>query len=75
MPSKEGYPVQRPRAQRSEPVDCPICGRPLKLIPDDFLAGFECNDCGQFSDFGGRALPSPLESACPQPQDDEEDES
>jgi len=43
---------------RSEPVDCPICGRPLKWRADRWLAAFECEQCGEFSDFGGSVLPS-----------------
>ncbi len=47
-----------PSAPRSEPIACPICGRPMKWTPDQLLAAFECEHCGQFSDFGGAALPS-----------------
>src|SRR5437588_6905466 len=37
---------------RSEPVACPICSRPLRWTPDRWLSAFECDRCGQFSDFG-----------------------
>lgn len=45
-------------AARLETVACPICGRPLKWTPDRWLAAFECERCGEFSDFGGRATAS-----------------
>jgi endogenous inhibitor of DNA gyrase (YacG/DUF329 family) len=35
-----------------EPVTCPICGQPLKRTADRWLSAFECDRCGQFSDFG-----------------------
>lgn len=50
-------PHQR-SAPRSAPVACPICKRPLKLMPDRWLAEFECDGCGPFSDFAGAALVS-----------------
>ena len=50
-------PTQRSFA-RSEPVACPICGRPLNWMPDRRLAEFDCGTCGPFSDFGGAALVS-----------------
>jgi len=69
---------------RSEPVACPICGRPLKWVADRWLAAFECEQCGQFTDFGGASLPSeerhrspqlslPYEPAPTESQDDEDD--
>jgi endogenous inhibitor of DNA gyrase (YacG/DUF329 family) len=78
--------VSHQRAPRSEPVACPICGRPLKWVPDRWLAAFECEHCGQFSDFGGAALPSeerhrwqqlslPYESARAESPDTERDET
>jgi len=36
-------------------VLCPICRRPLTWAPDRWLATFECERCGQFSDFGSAA--------------------
>jgi len=33
-------------------VLCPICRRPLTWAPDRWLGTFECERCGQFSDFG-----------------------
>lgn len=32
-------------------VLCPICRRPLRQAPDRWLETFECNRCGEFSDF------------------------
>lgn len=72
-------------APPSKPVACPICGRRLKWTPDRWLAAFECERCGGFSDFGGTAPPSdrrppspqlslPYESARAASQDDEPDE-
>jgi hypothetical protein len=49
-----------------EPVACPICGRPLKWTADRWLAAFECDQCGQFSDFGGASLPSEQRHRSPQ---------
>lgn len=46
---------------RSEPVACPICGRPLKWTADQWLAVFECDRCGRFLDFGDASL-SPAQS-------------
>ena len=36
-------------------VLCPICRRPLTWAPDRWLATFECERCGQFSDFASAA--------------------
>ncbi len=33
-------------------VTCPICRRPLKSGGDQWLSAFECERCGEFSDFG-----------------------
>jgi hypothetical protein len=33
-------------------VTCPICRRPLKAGGDQWLSAFECERCGEFSDFG-----------------------
>jgi len=33
-------------------VTCPICRRPLKASGDQWLSAFECERCGEFSDFG-----------------------
>jgi endogenous inhibitor of DNA gyrase (YacG/DUF329 family) len=35
-----------------ESVACPICGKPLKSVDDRWLSAFECERCGQFTDFG-----------------------
>jgi hypothetical protein len=48
-------------AARLEPVPCPICARPLKSTADRWLPAFECERCGQFSDFGDASL-SPAQS-------------
>jgi hypothetical protein len=53
-------------APPSEPIACPICGRPLKWTADRWLAAFECDYCGQFSDFGGTSLPSEQRHRSPQ---------
>ena len=45
--------LQLDRAARSEPVLCPICGRPLRSTVAHRLPAFECDRCDQFSDFGG----------------------
>jgi endogenous inhibitor of DNA gyrase (YacG/DUF329 family) len=37
-------------------VLCPICRRPLTWASDRWLATFECDRCGQFSDFASAAL-------------------
>jgi|RhiMetdeSRZDD1v2_1073273.scaffolds.fasta_scaffold293763_7 endogenous inhibitor of DNA gyrase (YacG/DUF329 family) len=37
---------------------CPICRRPLRWAPDRWMATFECDRCGQFSDFASAALSS-----------------
>jgi len=76
--------VSHQRAPRSEPIACPICGRPLKWVPDRWLAAFECGHCGQFSDFGGAQpaeqrydsaqLSLPYESARTESPDTEEDQ-
>ena len=38
-------------AAPSNPVLCPICGQVLQMATDRGLAAFECERCGQFSDF------------------------
>jgi hypothetical protein len=53
--------LQLDRAARSETLPCPICGRPLRSTVAHWLAAFECDRCGQFSDFGG-ASSSPAQS-------------
>ena len=40
-------------AARSEPIACPICGRALARTTSGWLAAFECDRCGQFTDFDG----------------------
>jgi endogenous inhibitor of DNA gyrase (YacG/DUF329 family) len=42
-------------------IPCPICGRPLRWTGARWLASFECDRCGQFSDFGD-ASRSPAQS-------------
>jgi len=61
--------VPHESVRRSERVACPICGRQLKWIPDRWLAAFECETCGQFSDFGGLARPSEPRHHSPQSPD------
>jgi len=51
---------------RSELVACPICRRTLKWTADRWLDAFECEQCGQFTDFGGSALPSEQRHRSPQ---------
>jgi len=51
-------PVTRATIPRSDPVACPICGRPLKSTSDHWLPALECERCGRFSDFGGESLRS-----------------
>ena len=53
--------MQRDSPAQSEPVACPICGRPLRRTADRWLSVFECDRCGQFSDFGDASL-SPAQS-------------
>jgi hypothetical protein len=42
----------------SEPIACPICAQPLKRTTD---LAFDCDRCGQFSNFGDRPLLSAQE--------------
>jgi len=35
-------------------LTCPICARPLKKTSVHSLTAFECDSCGQFSDFSDR---------------------
>ena len=42
---------------RSDSLACPICGRPLRRTSDRGFAVFECDHCGQFSDFGETSWP------------------
>ncbi len=37
---------------RPDPLACPICARLLRRAADRGFAVFECDHCGQFSDFG-----------------------
>ena len=73
--ARQGYRVswkvrlQVDRTARPEPVPCPICGRPLKWTANQRLSAFECDRCGQFSDFGG-ASSSPTQSHSSPPPDD-----
>ena len=48
--------VQHDRVASSTPVACPICRRSLRWTADRWLAAFDCDRCGQFSDFGGASL-------------------
>jgi endogenous inhibitor of DNA gyrase (YacG/DUF329 family) len=50
----------------SKAVACPICGRPIKWMPDRWLAAFECQRCGQFADFAGALLSSEQRHRLPQ---------
>src|SRR5438093_86377 len=36
-------------------VLCPICRRPLTWAPDRWLGTFDCERCGEFSDFASAA--------------------
>jgi endogenous inhibitor of DNA gyrase (YacG/DUF329 family) len=44
--------VRDDKATGSVLVTCPICRRPLKSGGDEWLSAFECERCGEFSDFG-----------------------
>jgi hypothetical protein len=44
--------VRDDKATGAELVTCPICRRPLKSGGDQWLSAFECERCGEFSDFG-----------------------
>jgi hypothetical protein len=41
---------------RPDPIACPICGQVLKRTTAHWLAAFDCDRCGQFSDFGDASL-------------------
>jgi hypothetical protein len=51
--------------QRTEPVLCPICGRPLKWMPHRWLSAFVCERCGEFSDFEGGSPSGTVRHAAP----------
>jgi tRNA(Ile2) C34 agmatinyltransferase TiaS len=42
----------------TESVACPICGRPLKSMGAHWLSAFECEKCGQFTDFSAPSSPA-----------------
>ena len=44
--------MQHDALARSDSLACPICARVLRRAADRGFAVFECDHCGQFSDFG-----------------------
>jgi hypothetical protein len=46
-------------SSRAETLACPICRGPLKRTAKSMLGAFECEQCGQFTEFKGVASAPP----------------